>query len=76
MLMDNEFFDPGALPIVGGLAKPVDFMRSNPPKQWRRDVTTQAGHFSVLGLFNYDEEMTIQEMVPLSEWGLAELSTL
>jgi hypothetical protein len=61
-----------ALPAVGGNARPLDLMTCSPPGSWRRDVQTPAGSFAVLGLFNYDEERSINRVVRPYEWGLTD----
>jgi hypothetical protein len=59
-----------ALPVISGQAIPVDFMRSDPPRRWTREVAAPDGRFWVLALFNYQLNAASAEVVRPPEWGL------
>lgn len=59
-----------ALPVMSGQAQPLDILEASPPRRWRRDVSSPAGLFCVLGLFNYDEEKPSQIVVRPADWHL------
>lgn len=58
------------LPAPTNGARPLDLFQDGPPQRWRLPLSTPAGNWTIVGLFNWDPSAPVQLDTPLTDLGL------